>query len=178
MHEIKIWRTKNMKTITRNLSLVVIVLAALFLSSFSITAQNNGKITICHFPPGNPDNPQTIIINANALDAHLAHGDQIGNCSDVLDKEIILIKEYPNPYTIDAKIEFELIEKSLVDIKVFNTDGTVVETLVSEEKEAGVYETTFSGEKHGYSSGMFMVKASAQTLTEYAEKSMIIVEME
>lgn len=41
---------------------------------------SNNKITICHFPPGNPDNPQTITINLNALRAHLAHGDFIGTC--------------------------------------------------------------------------------------------------
>jgi len=33
------------------------------------------KVTICHIPPGNPDNPQTINIKNNALPAHLAHGD-------------------------------------------------------------------------------------------------------
>ncbi|MBI4705963.1 MAG: hypothetical protein HY744_33135 [Deltaproteobacteria bacterium] len=38
------------------------------------------KITICHYPPGDPDNPQTIEIPPAALDAHLAHGDHLGPC--------------------------------------------------------------------------------------------------
>ena len=38
------------------------------------------QITICHRPPGNPENPQTITISINALQAHLAHGDTIGPC--------------------------------------------------------------------------------------------------
>jgi hypothetical protein len=38
-------------------------------------------ITICHIPPGNPNNPITITINSNALSAHLAHGDNIGPCT-------------------------------------------------------------------------------------------------
>jgi hypothetical protein len=31
---------------------------------------NNDKITICHYPPGNPDNPQTITIDRHAWEAH------------------------------------------------------------------------------------------------------------
>lgn len=37
-------------------------------------------VTICHIPPGNPNNPQTITISVNALQAHLNHGCSIGSC--------------------------------------------------------------------------------------------------
>ncbi|MBI4702653.1 MAG: hypothetical protein HY744_16145 [Deltaproteobacteria bacterium] len=37
-------------------------------------------MAICHYPPGDPDNPQTIEIPPSALDAHLAHGDYLGPC--------------------------------------------------------------------------------------------------
>lgn len=47
----------------------------------SIWYSNNGnKVTICHVPPGNPENAHSITISVNALDAHLAHGDTIGDC--------------------------------------------------------------------------------------------------
>jgi hypothetical protein len=41
-----------------------------------------GKITICHYPPGNPANVQEITISKNAWSAHDAHdGDFIKtNC--------------------------------------------------------------------------------------------------
>lgn len=42
--------------------------------------QNGNWVTICHIPPGNPNNPQTITISINALQAHLNHGDFIGPC--------------------------------------------------------------------------------------------------
>lgn len=35
----------------------------------------DGKTTICHFPPGNPSNAQTITVDDSALPAHFAHGD-------------------------------------------------------------------------------------------------------
>jgi hypothetical protein len=38
------------------------------------------KVTICHRPPGNPDNAHTITVGASAVPAHLAHGDSLGPC--------------------------------------------------------------------------------------------------
>ena len=43
---------------------------------------NSRKVTICHIPPGNPDNSQTINVANAALQAHLAHGDTLNECSD------------------------------------------------------------------------------------------------
>ena len=41
---------------------------------------NNEFVTICHIPPGNPNNPHTITISVNALQAHLDHGCYVGSC--------------------------------------------------------------------------------------------------
>ncbi|MFD2823697.1 hypothetical protein ACFS5M_08455 [Lacinutrix iliipiscaria] len=49
-------------------------------SSTEAKAQNE-KITICHIPPGNPENSHEITVSINALNAHLAHGDTIGKCN-------------------------------------------------------------------------------------------------
>ncbi len=38
------------------------------------------KITICHYPPGQPENPQTLSVSVSALTAHFGHGDTIGPC--------------------------------------------------------------------------------------------------
>lgn len=47
-----------------------------------VGADNNDRVEICHFPPGNPENYQTITINASALPAHLGHGDFPGPCAN------------------------------------------------------------------------------------------------
>ena len=44
--------------------------------------EGDGGVTICHVPPGNPDNAHTITVSANAVPAHLAHGDYCGPCED------------------------------------------------------------------------------------------------
>ncbi len=38
------------------------------------------KVTICHVPPGNPANSFTISVSENAVQAHLNHGDFLGEC--------------------------------------------------------------------------------------------------
>lgn len=45
------------------------------------------KVTICHVPPGNPDNPQTITIGAPAVEAHFANhpDDHYGACDEPSD---------------------------------------------------------------------------------------------
>ena len=43
-------------------------------------ASSMDKVTICHIPPGNPENAHTITIDISALPAHLAHGDTLGPC--------------------------------------------------------------------------------------------------
>lgn len=44
------------------------------------------KVTICHFPPGNPANYRTIRVSEHAVKAHVRHhGDLIGDCATVCD---------------------------------------------------------------------------------------------
>jgi hypothetical protein len=43
---------------------------------------SNGKVYICHLPPGNPANRQTLSISVNAVASHLSNhaGDRLGSC--------------------------------------------------------------------------------------------------
>ncbi len=40
----------------------------------------NGRVTLCHIPPGHFDNAHTITVGCAARDKHLAHGDICGPC--------------------------------------------------------------------------------------------------
>jgi hypothetical protein len=42
---------------------------------------NTKKTTICHIPPGNPANAHTLCVGNASVEAHLAHGDQLGSCA-------------------------------------------------------------------------------------------------
>lgn len=56
----------------------IIVALTLLLGSSAFGQKN--KMTICHHPPGNPTNTQTIEISVSAWAAHQAHGDTQGAC--------------------------------------------------------------------------------------------------
>jgi hypothetical protein len=45
-------------------------------------SQGDHKQTVCHIPPGNPDNPQTILVDESAVQTHLDHGDSLGPCPE------------------------------------------------------------------------------------------------
>jgi len=44
------------------------------------TPGNPTKTSICHLPPGNPANAHQVCIDADAVPAHLEHGDYLGEC--------------------------------------------------------------------------------------------------
>ncbi len=56
-------------------------LLSIALLGFSAVAHAEKKVTLCHIPPGDPANPQTISVGEAAVRAHLAHGDQVGACA-------------------------------------------------------------------------------------------------
>jgi hypothetical protein len=54
-----------------------------------------------------------------------------------------LNQNYPNPFNPGTIIKYEIPERSLVTIKVFDVLGNEVATLVNEEKAIGNYEVEF-----------------------------------
>lgn len=52
---------------------------------------------------------------------------------------------YPNPFSQTTKIRFTLEEESDVQLKVYDTTGRLIKTLIDEELMPGLYEPTFDG---------------------------------
>ena len=70
------------KKMLRGAMLVAALTAMVMTTPTSVQADPDGKVTICHIPPGNPEHPITISVSQNAVPAHLAHGDTEGPCED------------------------------------------------------------------------------------------------
>ena len=120
--------------------------------------KGNGKVYVCHVPPGNPGNANTLNINSNAVSSHLGShaGDYLGACDQlcggamrgvaVRDMEVYA---YPNPFTEGINIKIESTSKENTDIVVYDLTGKVVEekrsqpagteTLVGTALAKGVY---------------------------------------
>lgn len=65
----------------------------------------NGKVVICHVPPGNPANAHTIAVGAPAVAAHLAHGDSYGCCGQHGGSDEVWVLETEIP---DASLSLDL----------------------------------------------------------------------
>ena len=68
------------KKMLRGAVLVVALTGMVMTTPTSVQAESF-KVTICHRPPGNPENEQTISVGVAAVAAHFAeHDDSFGAC--------------------------------------------------------------------------------------------------
>jgi len=58
-----------------------------------------------------------------------------------------LAQNYPNPFNSTTTIAYQLSEKALVRLAVYNVKGQLIETLVSQEQPVGYYNTIWSANK-------------------------------
>jgi hypothetical protein len=56
-----------------------------------------------------------------------------------------LMQNYPNPNTGKTAIKYQLAQPGKVSLKIYNTLGQVVKTLVSQEQPAGIYNAIWDG---------------------------------
>lgn len=111
----------------------------------------SGKVYICHIPPGNPGNPNTLEIRVNAVPAHIGlhGGDRLGSCSmspcgapqnsanstldftadknTVTTEEDLKVTVMPNPTTTYFTLKIESKYKTPIELRMMNAAGRVVE---------------------------------------------------
>lgn len=75
-----------------------------------------------------------------------------------------LSQNYPNPFNPSTAINFQLSAAGHVSLKMFNTLGEEVATLVSEELPAGTYSRTWNAS--GFPSGVYYYRLQAGSLVE------------
>jgi len=150
---------------------------------------NVAKVQICHIPPGNNQNPQTICVDASAVAAHLAHGDALGTCTtvvncnssssrfansenaDVIEDNFNNVSIYPNPAKSFVNIELVFGENSTGTIMVTDVTGRVV--YITPQLEAKSGDTiTHSINVEEYKSGVYFVNININGKTE--NKKLII----
>ena len=98
---------------------------------------------------------------------------------EILIKEFNLFQNYPNPFNPSTKIKFTIPNKTkqsqLVTLKVYDTLGNEITTLVNEELPTGEYEVEFntSSIKHHPSSGIYFYQLKAGEFVQ--TKKMILL---
>ena len=83
----------------------------------------------------------------------------------------ILYQNYPNPFKLKTKIDYELLKSAKVNISIYNVRGKLITTLVNEQKNAGSYSVIW--DSSSVSSGLYFYNL---IVGEYsATKKLIIV---
>jgi N-acetylneuraminic acid mutarotase len=138
-------------TVTDAASCTATDCAMMFAEDVRCFSGNNQKVTICH-------NGNTICVDANAVSAHLAHGDYVGPCGsyaastgefDIKEISKPALKISPNPckgnFIISVNLHGENSDEQI--IQVINSSGQVVNriNIMGQNKlninidEAGIY---------------------------------------
>jgi hypothetical protein len=91
--------------------------------------------------------------------------------SSEIPQKFSLYQNYPNPFNPATKIKFDLAESGFVNIIVYDAIGKEVSRPVSEEMNAGRYETVFDGS--AYASGIYYYSLETNGFKETKKMLMI-----
>lgn len=69
--------------------------------------------------------------------------------------EFILYQNYPNPFNPSTTISYQLPTPGYVTLKVYDVLGREVATLVDEYQVAGIYNSKFTAQNYGLTSGVY-----------------------
>ena len=79
-------------------------------------------------------------------------------------KSFILHQNYPNPFNSSTTIEFTLVRSAYVSLKIFNTLGQELTTLVSEKLPSGEYKHNWIASE--LSSGVYLYQLQVGDFVE------------
>lgn len=147
-----------------------ISICVLDIRSVNNKGKYDGKVNICHIPPGNPGNPQILSISVNAVAAHLAHGDVLGACGiscnvgnrfsfnqgagNVPSDEHFDVLTYPNPFGAELNVYIDSHSEELITVRILDAQGRVVHV------EENVVPMTYLNISNKLANGMYMIEAT------------------
>ena len=85
--------------------------------------------------------------------------------------EFALYQNYPNPFNPSTAIKFSLPQQSRVKIKVFNSLGQLVSSLIDEQMDKGYHEVRFDAVN--FASGVYYYRIEAEDYTSI--KKMLLI---
>ncbi|MDQ6761257.1 MAG: T9SS type A sorting domain-containing protein, partial [Bacteroidota bacterium] len=129
------------------------------------------KVFICH-------NSHTLSVSANAVQAHLTHGDQLGSCSNSKRQDLYvlltcLLSNSPNPFHLATTIQYSIPLDCKVSIKIYNVFGQEITTLFDGDKKAGSYTVGFNSSK--LTKGIYYCKVTALTSDQSTVQTIILL---
>lgn len=117
----------------------------------------NEQVVVCH-------SGSALIVAADAVPAHLNHGDRLGSCSDPAKGTWVklldcILSNFPNPFHDYTTIRYSLSLDCAVSVKIYDLYGREITTLFNGNKKAGSYTADFNASK--LAKGIYMCKITA-----------------
>lgn len=111
----------------------------------SVTPGSNGKVDICHLPPGNPANCNSLSIAPNGVPGHLGHGDYAGACvaACVLDTTSYTNKKVQYKVVQDVKANGQT--ENRLYRQVFDENNAPVGQAVAMARMVKTFSVTING---------------------------------
>lgn len=95
---------------------------------------------------------------------------------EVIPESFDLKQNYPNPFNPTTSIEYSVPEQSDISIKIYDISGSLVATLVNENKEPGIYTSVWDGRNQRgirVASGIYIYRMVGQNFVQ--NKRMILL---
>ncbi|OIO23864.1 MAG: hypothetical protein AUJ54_00800 [Ignavibacteria bacterium CG1_02_37_35] len=102
---------------------------------------------------------------------HTTDISKVEKLGNTLPSTYLLEQNYPNPFNPETSIRFSIPQESFVTVKVFNTLGEEVATLLNEVKTAGTYNVSFNAKN--LTSGIYFYTIKANDFS--STKKMILL---
>jgi len=97
----------------------------------------------------------------------------VNQISGNVPEQFSLKQNYPNPFNPSTRINYELRNANYVTMKVFNSNGKEVASLVNENQSAGSYAVDFNTSEYNLPSGIYFYTLNAGEFTE--TRKMILI---
>lgn len=105
------------------------------------------------------------------LSGTLGNAVSVNPDGDVIPVKFNLNQNYPNPFNPTTTISFDLPDNNFVSLKVYNSIGKEISTLISKSLNAGSYKVTFDASK--LSSGIYFYRLTSGNFNSV--KKMILI---
>lgn len=134
--------------------------------------------TITLNPAWNANHCRVIVFVQNLTDKKIQNAEymevpslptSVGDPANGVPTSFGISQNYPNPFNPTTQFDYAVSSESFVSIKVYNTLGQEVRTLVSDEKGIGVYKVEWDGKGNAgdiLPSGLYLYKMTAGSFAE------------
>ena len=127
----------------------------------------NFATKVAEWQPANPPKAGIMVYAANNLKSYtdsvfsslVVPVTQVADNKSKIPHEPVLMQNYPNPFNPTTTIRFQISQRGMVTLKVYDILGNEIKTLINKDMNHGYYSMKFDGTQ--YASGLYIARLTA-----------------